>query len=762
MSVLAPVARSVAVGVAVALVSGFAVPAASAAPGDPPGSLAAATLPEVVMVCAPGQTDINFAADAELRAALAVDTPIAQRVVALRPYLAVSDLSVVEGIGPDRLRAIVASRRACATPTSTPPPSAQACQDDRVDLQSASQIELTSRLMISKPTAARLIAARPYAAMEHVTPERVGGVGKGTLEYVVSRSCLTPSPVRTATASWRWAYRSHDTTVTRDDFALRVPAGVLDTSGAWLSITDRSASPLRGVEGPNADFRIWGDWADGTEQVHATLPTDVTPEGADAWGLTNVVMHPLASGDVEILHGARVTVANGKITAGVTSLSPLLAGLAARALIGLIAGGVSTAEATREIVRDYLGTSANDPTCNPGLSSGLLQTEGNALLSNAVWNRPLLKWCIRQVDGSAEWRLANNVAVSLDVQGDNRRFAAITSVDDYGDPLTGAAFTAYNGFYPRVAAYVPPGAVVNVRLPQGTDDFDVKLDPLTFQLLPTLVLRRFGELLDRAGAPDKAGLVWTAFSDCGWTVAMTDSAAADKLFCVVNLLKDKFLESSAARKALATLLIGVDAYLATGDTIAAETSGPFWLRLSYSTPAPTGAPPPSQRPSGDDPTAENTPAGRYIVKVADSRESWVLDDTGALHPIETTSVYYCNALVMKVRYNTPRWAVDQALENYPDAPPATCPDPALNRKFRDLPEDQLPRRVIVRHSNGDSWLVDDWGNRSPIRDGDTYNCLTSNYLVWDQMSYGELLEFPLLNQNTVICLRRGPLDTAGL
>lgn len=40
------------------------------------------------MVCAPGQTDINFATVAELRAALAVDTPIALRVVARRPYLA--------------------------------------------------------------------------------------------------------------------------------------------------------------------------------------------------------------------------------------------------------------------------------------------------------------------------------------------------------------------------------------------------------------------------------------------------------------------------------------------------------------------------------------------------------------------------------------------------------------------------------------------------------------------------------------------------
>lgn len=208
------------------LFSGAAAVTSTPKPGvlDAPGTAEAANLPEVPMVCAPGQTDINGAGLDSLTAALGVSEPIARRIAGYRPYLQPRDLSVVEGIGPGRLAILLRSGALCATPTSSPPPAREACTSSlQVDLQAAPPAELVNRLGISLPTALRLALARPFASMRHVSPERVPGVGKGTLDSIIRASCLTPSPIRTATTSWRWAYASQNTTVQRDGFSLRVP-----------------------------------------------------------------------------------------------------------------------------------------------------------------------------------------------------------------------------------------------------------------------------------------------------------------------------------------------------------------------------------------------------------------------------------------------------------------------------------------------------------------------------------------------------------
>jgi hypothetical protein len=156
--------------------------------------------------------------------------------------------------------------------------------------------------------------------MRHVTPERVPGIGKGTLDTVIAKSCLTPSPVRTAKTSWRWAYRSQTTTVSRGDYKLVVPAGVVDGTGAWGSITDSSVPAVRAVSGPTADFHIWGAWQDGHEKVYVTLPLDAAPPDAAAWSLTPTVVHPQGD-DVELHYSDDVVVADGKITTGLKGLS---------------------------------------------------------------------------------------------------------------------------------------------------------------------------------------------------------------------------------------------------------------------------------------------------------------------------------------------------------------------------------------------------------------------------------------------------------
>src|SRR5579885_2577144 len=146
-----------------------------------PGTAAAAQLPEVEMTCLAGQVDLNSAPVADLTAALAIDTPIANRVVEFRPYLRPSDLLVVAGIGPDRLASILASGRSCTVPAATPPQTENVCVDGKVDLQSATSAEIATRLGVSKNAGDSIVKARPFSTLRHVTPERVPGVGKGTL-----------------------------------------------------------------------------------------------------------------------------------------------------------------------------------------------------------------------------------------------------------------------------------------------------------------------------------------------------------------------------------------------------------------------------------------------------------------------------------------------------------------------------------------------------------------------------------------------------
>ena len=299
------------------------------ATSEAPGTPAAATLPEVLMTCGTGQTDINKAPVAELQSALGVDTPTATRVVSWRPYLQPKDLAVVEGIGPAKLALILAMHNTCATPTQYPPPAPNPCVDSRVDLASTTVDEIVTRFGVSKPIAQRIVDGRPYASLRHITPERVPGVGKGTLDAVVAKSCLTPAPVRSAENSWRWAYASQTTTVVRDKYALTVPAGVVDTTGGWASITpiDRSVTdttpdgPLVTGDQPTADFHVWADWMGGGDAVTVQLPEDPILDGNPGW--VPFLIHTKSDGSVETFHDTTAVWdhAAGTVSAAETSLS---------------------------------------------------------------------------------------------------------------------------------------------------------------------------------------------------------------------------------------------------------------------------------------------------------------------------------------------------------------------------------------------------------------------------------------------------------
>ncbi len=317
-------------GLGISVMIGFIASGGPAGAATGVGSPTAATLPEVVMTCVSGQTDINKATVAELMVALAVDKPVATRVVSWRPYLQTKDLLVVEGIGPQKLAAILAANKTCATPTQYPLPARNPCVDTtHVDLAAASVDEMAKRLGITKPIAQRIAVGRPYASLGHVTPERVGGVGKGTLDTVVSKSCLTPAPVRSADSSWRWAYSSQKTMVTRDKYALTVPARVIDTAGGWASITpiDNSvtdttpAGPLVTGDQPTADFHIHAPWTGGGDTVTVRLPADPALASNPDW--IPFLIHTKDDGRVETFHDATAAwnQAAGTVSAAQTSLS---------------------------------------------------------------------------------------------------------------------------------------------------------------------------------------------------------------------------------------------------------------------------------------------------------------------------------------------------------------------------------------------------------------------------------------------------------
>lgn len=405
--------------------SGPPSPAAVATP-------AAATLPEVTMTCAPSQTDVNSAPLAQLMSTFGLDSSVANRLIGYRPYLAVSDILVVQGIGPGKLRAIVAGRGGCAAPTTTPPPAPSPCTSTSiVDLQSATAAQISSVTGVSTNAAAAVVAARPFASLRHVTPERVPGVGKGILDTIVSRSCLTPQPVRDAATSWRWGYPAYDTTVTRDGYALKAPAGVIDAgSGAWLSITPLATpADLPGPQYPRADFHIFGAWTGprttgaAPDEVLVTVPAASFAGDFDPAQFAPYIKHISADGvpggGENVYNPSKVSVdpSTGSVTAALTSLS--IAEWAVRQLNHV----VEPAEGVLFGDRFPQPGCPNDPWAQePGTALYDSPAGAHAQLTSALLNLPggiaplggyLIKHCVETGTGTSGWHGGKDVQIVL-------------------------------------------------------------------------------------------------------------------------------------------------------------------------------------------------------------------------------------------------------------------------------------------------------------------------------------------------------------
>jgi DNA uptake protein ComE-like DNA-binding protein len=710
------------------------------------GTPAAAALPEVSMTCADGQTDINHASVDSLRVALGVDTPIAKRVVSYRPYLQVKDLLVVEGIGPARLAAILAAGKMCATPTSSPPPSAEACTDGRPDLQSASSAELVSRLGISKPAADAIVAARPFATKRHVTPERVPGVGKGTLDTIASETCLTPSPVRTASTSWRWAYRSQTTTVRRGQAALTVPAGVIDGTGAWASIAD-APDPLP-VDGPTADFHIWGDWMGGGDTVRVTLPLSSDQAGLPTDLFAPVLFH-MVGDEPYVAHDGAVTVDGSTISTSTESLSLFISGPFGVPLLRDTDPLVSRGDLVVKAMRAVAGTRADQPDCNRTFAAWRAETSGNAIAYDFVLDRNPLLWCVGDGPGdSAAWSFANNTGavVSFRAEGASR-------VIDYypsGNLLVDLAFDLWNNTTGPADSTemrqtdIPPGANAVLKAPAGTNDDVVGVGTNEAFALPTFLLREIGSVTP-AG---KAGEVYGILNDCAYSLGVGGfpfRLSSSQLITVFNCGKTVALSGrkTVVKSAISTGLLVADAAISSSDTLRVSTGGPWDVHLTFHRIAP---------PAGSGQSTDGTISGGSggdspvrLLKFDGTSASYVRDRAGVAHPVPDGGTYLCNVYYMPTQFSIPQNQLSTVAPGGLGAP-ATCPSGETRSLYGADPATGTLRSratvsFLLRKSDGTAYLVNDKGQKALVFGYGSFDCFAESYLVWDQVTDEDLAQF---------------------
>lgn len=708
----------------------------------------------VLMVCEEGQTDINHASVDELVEAFALDFPVAQRLVESRPYLRPYDLTVVNGIGPGTRDAIVVSDRGCATLTTEPPPADDVCDDpDLVDLQLASVGELRQRLGISRPAAVAIVDARPYSIHAHVTPERVPGLGKGNYEELADRTCLTPATVDTGSTRWQWVYSSDAKTVTRGEFSLTVPAGVIDGVGAFVSIEELASSPIP-FDGPAADYHIWGDWADGTDTVRVTQPINAALQPYFGDGLTNVLGHvpadPTDLPAIEFSTPSNTTVTDGRISSDTADLSTFVS---TAVDVGFFVGGPATRvagffgidEFVALEVEKFLGQIASPPSC-PGGSPARVETVGDAVTEESLLNpvRPPLLFCVDTADnGDALWRFRNNSGSVLSVDASPTAHVTIADVGGpipalggTGNVLIDQTYDLWNNTgshdentIARAKAEVPPGAELVLRAPEGTADEVVQFEVSSFFNVTTLAMRSVGQML-----PKSLQLGYSA-ADCGVNVfnILTDETAMAQ--CFINLT------DAASGLAIAAVLAVADAAATFESTLRGEFGGPWQVRLSHIGPPP---PPGTNQPGGGTVPAPGTSPsadGRLILKVSSGPESWLLDADGVAHPIGDGGLYECLADRYPVRYHLEPGAEFDSYATGGIGSPATCPFNVDEIVFGPGAQYGI-RNVIIRQDNGEAWVVDSAGYRGPILDGESFNCLADRYYVWDLLTAEEVRRFP--------------------
>jgi hypothetical protein len=692
-------------------------------------------VPEVVEVCLPGQIDLNRAGAADIARGLGVSAEVATKVIYGRPYLSVTDLSFVNGIGPGGLKPIVAAQHACVLPPTSPPPANEACtSQSQVDLQSAPSAELQNRLGLARPAADAVVRGRPYAALLHIAPERVPGLGESAQRVIAATGCLTPAAVRTATATYRWAYRTQTTTVERDGFSLTAPAGVIDGNGAWLSVTDVAQSPLE-VKGPTASFHVHGTWANGTDTVIVSSPVDSMGDTMAAYGLVPSMLHIMASGAIEMFPSASTTVSAGKVSVHTTSLSTFVSTLLPPVPTLPYVSPLTEADLFRHLARTVLQKEGETPTCAETKSS-LVRTDGSAIAHGGIEGAPALKYCDGLDGETGRWKFVNNtgVVISLYVgNGDPYTHNApkIVGRNSSGDSILDAVFDKWDNFpsetNSRPIVEVMPGQEIDVRGEPEliTAPGHVRQDQVATAVAFSFKYVAAGRVI---GGAKKAIEI---FDEC---IGSGVSNAVEYFRC--GKAAAEAGGESALRKFIEVMLFAADGAVTVNDSLHVPDTDVL-MTVLHAPPPPSPGQPTTGLISGG---GSSSSAGKMLVKLTTGPESYRITQDGHAEPIPDGGTYICNARVLPVRYQVDPAQLSQiAPKGF--GPPATCPNAPAASLSPDPPASI--HDVILRKGDGESWIVGPEGRRVALVSGSDFNCFAKSYFVWDYVSDSEVARFPV-------------------
>jgi hypothetical protein len=766
--------------VGAAALSVTVTPSASAASG----AASQRVLPVSVLECVGGQVDVNNAAIDALTTIPGVEgRPVADRLIAARPYASIEHLQAVSGIGPGGLSRIVASGRACvAMPQAVGiPPAFDLCTAGSVDLNTSPFAQ--AEAIFGKGTAERLRAAqaRPMWKVEHALA--IAGIGPGRIKN--HHLCVTPPTLHdidTAT-SWTWLDAEVGTTAvatTTDSMRLVADSGDLPGDG-WIRIADVVANDTitqteawrRGLETAfePAEFspptfetsvvKLDGTTLQPVHPVTLTYPLDPDekelPPSVSRWENGHRVYSTDADATVD---GDTITVEAMHLSVGQSTFGMVVVDFD---LIFPVSGDrdqqVNWFEQRRRNV--------NGPACpDTGNSSPSRGTFGT--VEGAPEN--VVTYCSYFDGNFATWRIQNNLPGPIEISPDQA--FVYTRVSLAGDDFVGRSLLGYFGDDPGVyqsgSVWVPPGGVVEVQF-RSHGQTNVRVGgSLKVAAAYTAANALFDEVLKKtfeSGNIEQSALLASLrcmYSD-DITTCLLDKNLPQLLKEAIKKVAENEVDAirdAELRKLGKRIIriIGIALDLGPFGSLANDS-----LTLRYDRPSapardrgrliPPHCPvawsdnlwewtwdrgcvdaaypvPPGQPTNGSDPTA----AGTLILKRSNSVATFVLDTEGVAHPIPDGGTYICNAYHYPVMWNVDdtEWA---SLVTSLGAP-ATCPTGPSRALFPDTTED-----FIVRQSDGSSFLVD-FGRRGPIISGDAFNCLVERFLVWDWVSDDELEQIP--------------------
>lgn len=723
--------------------------------------------------CKPGQTDVNTAApDVIARAFGLHSSPTVRRIVQLRPWLRVADLTSVPGVAPARTKVVIS--KGCATPVTIPDATPRACtSDEQVDLQAASATKIRTALQVSKTTADAIVRQRPIPQdLEQIVAPRIPGLGPGQIKkwLAANRVCVTPAPTTFAGSDYRFVYPQHGAVISSSvdrRFALIIPPGIanISTFGRVTPVSDRDL--------PTADFHLYGTHSG---EVAARLP--------DAGFGDPVVFHDASDG-VRLSTGNGVmTEAGGTVVTRLASLSEASSSsVDFECLTGLsYSTFCSPTSSFDQLLLDRVAADgASIATQMNGAQDRFSNADGECIEASTFLvssgSTPLGIVCsatTNQIGNESTWTFENVFA------GDFLIFSNVGTpyfVDVTGGATPRSSFTtspgpANNGTLQGPIAraladhgIVLPGHARNFVKHAGDNATTVTSTGANPGVLAVAyAVMNVADILGGVSDLVDAGEFVDAMIECVGILennAPSLGVAKDILLCAAsaaelhlqNLIDDLDGRTTAARRlknakgmirrlAVAPALAEFGAAFVTNllDGSSFNEQSLQFRHLLPPPPAPgsgggTGTPVPGGGIDGSLPAGAITDA---IIKLENGTYHAELTTGGDFvgHAILDVETYACLTRQYLVRDWLPAAEyLDHIRQN--SVYEATCD--------RSIPEFSAPtgsRNFILRQLDGDSFHLGADGKVRPILDGNTYICLAQRVFVLDNRSDSEIASYP--------------------